>query len=246
MSNTEDYNQKLDEIRAIDENQVKQPNMPVSIFIQEGEDLYTWCSTDKEILTSKGLDWTKAEDLPVCLGALREAQSQWNAERNTQEEAGKVWRDKAPAAYDMRDTLLHDFHYAFRNDPVLLGRVSAIADGGGHADMIQDLNDLAVLGKENPGLLSAIHFDATLLDEAATTADELGQLLALVNGDRQEHSEIKTMRDKAYTLCKNLIDEIRTCGQYVFWRNEDRVKGYASNYLRRQNRQRKQKQPVEE
>ena len=246
MSNTEDYNQKLDEIRAIDENQVKQPNMPVSIFIQEGEDLYTWCQADKEILTSKGLDWTKTEDLPVCLGALREAQSQWNAERNTQEQAGKAWSDKAPAAYDMRDTLLHDFRYAFRNDSVLLGRVSAIADGNGHADMIQDLNDLAVLGKENAGPLADIHFDATLLDQAATTADELGQLLSLVNGDRREHSEIKTMRDKAYTLCKSLTDEIRTCGQYAFWRNEDRVKGYASAYIRKLHRQSKRKETTVE
>ncbi len=73
-------------------------------------------------------------------------------------------------------------------------------------------------------------------------ADELGVLLAIVNGSREEHSEIKTVRDKAYTLCKGMVDEIRACGQYSFWRNPDRVKGYASAYLRKQNRQRKKDQ----
>jgi hypothetical protein len=80
--------------------------------------------------------------------------------------------------------------------------------------------------------------DATLLDTAATTADELAALLATVNGERQEHSEIKTLRDRAYTLCKNLVDEIRACGQYALWRNPDRVKGYASEFIRKQNRHR--------
>jgi hypothetical protein len=39
--------------------------------------------------------------------------------------------------------------------------VSAITDGSGHADMIQDLNDIAVLGRENPDPLTAIGFDLT-------------------------------------------------------------------------------------
>lgn len=244
MSNLNDYSEKLEAIKAINENDVKQPNMPVSVFIQEGEDLYKWCHSDKDVLTSKGLDPVTVDELPVCLGALREAQSQWNAERNSQEEAAQNWREESPAAYDLRNTLLHDFRYAYRNREDLLSRVAAIADGTGHADMIQDLNDLAVLGRENPAELGGINFDAALLDQAAQTADELGELLAIVNGSREEHSEIKTIRDKAYTLCKGMVDEIRACGQYAFWRNPDRVKGYASAFRRKQNRQAAKAKPT--
>lgn len=87
----------------------------------------------------------------------------------------------------------------------------------------------------------AINFDMSLLEKAAKEAAELGELLAVVNGDRGEHSEIKTLRDKAYTLCKNSIDEIRACGQYAFRRNPDRLKEYGSAYFRRQNKARKSK-----
>jgi uncharacterized coiled-coil DUF342 family protein len=245
MSNVNDYNQKLEAIKAIRENDVKLPYMPVSIFIQEGEDLYTWCQPDKDVLMAKGLNWSWVEELPACLGALREAQSRWNAERNTQEEAAQKWKEKAPLAYDLRDTLIHDFRYAYREREDIIARVSKIAEGRTHADMIQDLNDLAVLGREYPDELTEINMAASTLDMAAESANELGELLAIVNGDREEHSEIKTIRDKAHTLCKSIIDEIRSCGQYAFWRNPDRVKGYASDYIRKYNKS-QQKKAVEQ
>lgn len=236
MSNLQDFNTKLEAIEALTSDEVKQPNIPVDRFLQEGENLYHWCKQDKDALVAAGLNWALAEDLPVCLGALREAQSRWNAERHSQEEAGIEWAAKAPGSYDLRDSMVHTFRYAFRDKDDLLGRISVIADGDGHADMIQDLNDLAVLGRENINKLETIHYDSTVLDTAATLADELAALLAVVNGDRQEHSETKTLRDKAYTLCRNSIDEIRACGKYVFWRQPDRLKGYASEYYRRQNK----------
>ncbi len=237
MSNIDDYNQLHDTIAGIGENDIKLPNMPVSISIQEGEDLYKWCQPDKNVLTSKGFDWELVDELSLGLGALREAQSLWNAERHAQEEAAREWAEKSPAAYDLRNTLLHEFRYAYRNRPDVLSRVSVIANGSGHADMIQDLNDLAVLGRENPEPLAAINFDTAILDQAAGLSDSLGEMLAVMNGDRNEHSETKTMRDKAYTYCKQRIDEIRACGQYVFWRNPDRAKGYTSEYIRRKHRQ---------
>lgn len=236
MSNLSDFNSKLEAIQAVPEKDVKQANMPVGIFIQEGEDLLAWSATDREILVSKGLQWQKVEDLRPCLGALREAQSRWSAERNAQEEASKIWKMKAPDAYDLRDTLVHDFLYAFRNDGDILTKVRLIAEGSTHADMIQDLNDLSVLGLANPEPLAAISADPGRLETAASLAAELSELLAIVNGDRAEHNELKTIRDKAYTLCKEYMDEIRACGQYAFWRDAERVKGYASTYRHKQNK----------
>jgi len=239
MSNESDLITKLDTISDIDEKDVKQPGMPVSIFIKEGEDLYDWCLADKEVLVAKGLEWEMVEDLPSCLGALREVQTKWNAELNSREEADKSWDEKAPAAYDLRDMLLHDFRYAYRTQYDILGHIAVIAEGSGHSDLIRDLNDLAVLGKENPAALVAINFDRDLLGVAAKTADILNELLAIVNGDRREQSEAKTLRDKAYTLCKGMIDEIRACGQYAFWRSPERVKGYTSAHTRKMHGQNK-------
>ncbi|MCF7797171.1 MAG: hypothetical protein K9N11_07725 [Lentisphaeria bacterium] len=184
MSNAEDYAAKLAEIEAIPLDQVKTPNMPVDAFLQEVENTVKWVIPDQDKLTAAGLDWTLVEDLPLRAGALREAESLWNTVRFSQEEAQKQWKEQSPAGYDLRDTLLHTFRFAFRNDESLLTQVSRIAEGGGHADMLQDLNDLAILGNANTDLLTAIGFDVTQLATAATLSDELAELLSQATVDR--------------------------------------------------------------
>jgi len=52
----------------------------------------------------------------------------------------------------------------------------------------------------------------------------------------EDYLEAKKIRDQAFTPLKEAVDKIRKCGQFVFWRNPGRVKGYRSNYLRRLNR----------
>ena len=150
--------------------------------------------------------------------------------------------------YGLRDQLLHDFRFAFRKQSDLLGRISEISDGSGDADMIQDLNDLAVLGKTNPEPLTLINFDVTKLDTAATMADEMAVILAAANGDKQKDSESKTIRDKAYTYLKVVLDEVRETGKYVFWKNQDRYIGYTSQYWKKKNRKTPtvQEEPLEE
>ena len=111
-------------------------------------------------------------------------------------------------------------------------RIAAIADGSGHADMIQDLNDLALLGKDHTDLLTAIGFDVTLLDAAASTSAELATLYSQVNVIQTEENTERVIRDKAYVYVKQALDEVRNCGQYVFWRNDARLKGYSSHYYK--------------
>ena len=233
MSNTEDYNAKLETILAIADEQVKQPGIPISEALQEAENLYHWSADDAEELKTVGITTEMLNDVPVRAGAAREAQSIWNKDYLSQEEAQKQWKVQAPLAFDFKNDLLQTLRFAYRKDEALLGRVAAIAEGGSNADMVQDLNDIAVLGKENPEPLSGISFDLTQLDVAATKADGLADLLAEANGDKAAQSESKTIRDKAYTHLKELVDEIRESGKYVFRNNKDRLKGYSSQYRRK-------------
>ena len=236
MSSTDDYQAKIAEIEAIPAEQVRSPNMPVDVFLQEIENTHKWIQEDKVKMVSAGLDWTLVDDLPLRAGALREAQSLWFKERFSREEAEKEWNAKSPVAYDLRNSLLHHFRFAYRNDPVLSGRVAAIAEGSGHADMIQDLNDLSVLGKANPDPLTVIGFDPALLDEAAATSDEMATLLSQATVVRADQNAERVLRDRAYTYVKQALEEIRNCGQYVFWRDEERLKGYVSQYHSRARR----------
>lgn len=228
-----DYQAKIKEITSIHDDEVKHPNMPVGEAVQEAENLVAWCEDDKAALTEAGLDWRLVEDLPARAGACRYAQSMWARESQSKEEAQKEWKSRAPEAFDLRDELLHHFTFAFRKQPDLLTKVQTIRAGNSSADMLQDLSDLQVLGKEQTQLLKAIGMDTTLLTKAGETADTLATLLATANGEAGDDAGAKEVRDKAYTYMKRAVDVIREVGQYVFYRDEERRKGYASQYLKR-------------
>jgi hypothetical protein len=229
------------EIEAIPDENVKTPNMPVSTFLQESEDLYEWCQDDKEGLVKKSLEWGKVEKLPDLTGALRYAQSVWQKDYKSLEAVQTEWDKESIVGFDLRDVLVHHCLFAYRKNPDLLAQTQKIAEGSGNADMIQDLSDLAVLGKANPDPLVKINVDMNLFDQAAEKSETLGKLLAKSNGTKNSDNALKITRDKAYTAVKEIVDEIRLCGKYAFWRTPAREKGYASKYFQMMNNKPKKK-----
>ncbi len=233
MGNSDDYKAKLGEILAVKEDDIVSPStMPVEIYIQKAENLFKWCQQDKAALTKAGLSWTLVDEIPVRAGALREAASTWTTQRFTKQETGMLWKEKSTELFDLRNLLLHDFRFAYRNNPYILGRINAIAGSQSYAAMIQDLNDIAVLGKNNPAELKTINFDMTLLDKSAQLAKEMAALLASTTLEAN-YSAARKIRDQAFTLLKLAVDEICDFGQYLFWKDEERKKGYSCPYLRR-------------
>ncbi len=231
MSNYDDYQAKIADIEAITNEEMKSPNVPVAVFVQEAEDLHKWCADDRETLSGAGLNWILVEDLSVRAGALREAESIWFKERFSRKDAQKEWNKKSLEAFDLRNQLIHDFYYAFRNHPVRKNRVTEIADGNFNTDIIQDLNDLYILGMLNTKLLEQINFDLTQLETAAIFADEMASLLSQATTNGFNNGSAKTIRDKAYVFLMQAVDEVRECGQYVFWRDEIRSKGYIKKII---------------
>lgn len=236
----EQFELKRPEIEAIAEPVI--PTMPVSVAIQEGEDLAKWCALDRAMLEQAGVDPYLIDDLHARIEACRYAQSEWKEANKSSEEE---WKAKAPAAYEMRDEMLHHFLYAYRKYPDLLRKVQQIAEGSSHADMVQDLSDLAVLGTKNPQPLRVINYELNQLVLATATSSTLADVLATLNGTRISDDAKKTMRDKAYTFMKQAIDEIRDAGQYLFYRNEDRKKGYVSRYMQYKANQQKKAEKAE-
>lgn len=228
----EQFELKRAEIEALSNDETIIPNMPVAVAVQEAEDLVVWCQLDKEALTKAGLDWQLAIDLPLRIGACRYAQSLWQKEYKSIEDAQKEWQLKSPEAYELRDEILHYFFHAYRKMPDLLSKVQKIAQGSSHADMVQDLSDLAVLGKAHPEPLKAISFDLTLLTKADQTSEAMANLLAQANGTRFNDNKLKIIRDKAFTYMKQAVDEIRRHGQFIFWKQPERYKGYTSRFVK--------------
>lgn len=225
----EAYQAKLPLLSLIPKDQVFAPTIPTDVLVQEANNLAYWAKQDRAALASVNFDTTLIDDLPVRAGACREAESIWLTQRFTKEEALKEWKLKLPSVIDLRYTIERAMEYAFRKNPDLLVRLELIKDGSGNADLIQDLNDLQVLGRQYEDLLKAINFDMALLDQAAKLAIEMADLLATATGNKANLNQVKDIRDRAYTHLKEAMTEIRQCGQYVFADDKERLQGYYSS-----------------
>ena len=121
MSFNEDYKKKIEVIKTITDDQIKVPNsIPMGIYIQEAEYLYSWCQDDKEELTSKNLDWTVVEDLPIRCGVLRQAESNWHQAKFLRRKAENIWVQELSKGYNLKNEIAHHFYYAFQDSPSVL------------------------------------------------------------------------------------------------------------------------------
>ena len=179
------YQEKLPEIMAIPKDKTKVPTMPMDTYVQEAKYLYHWGMDDIELLMKAGLRRELVEDLRFRADAASEAQSLWHNVLDAMEEARRRWRIESPEAYELRDELLHYMRYAFRDEEALLAKVASIAEGDSDADMIQDLNDAASLGKQHAALLEAVGFDFNKLDRAAQMSAQMGDLKGKAAANRE-------------------------------------------------------------
>ncbi len=232
MSNKNEFLAKQDTLSAIPDSAINTvKRMPIAIYIHEAEALAKWCRDDRAAFKTIGGLWKLVTDIPIRAGALRELESMWRNERNTPDAASLRWKEESPALWEMRKNLIQAFRYAFRENKVLLRRVSAVAKGNTNAERLQSLNDLAVLGRANSGLLTDINFDLAKLDEASAKSAEMSEVLAAATSGRKKGSETLKLRDKAYSHLKEAVDEVYCAGRYLMRHNSDRRKGYSSDYL---------------
>ncbi|MEZ5103496.1 MAG: hypothetical protein R2757_03290 [Draconibacterium sp.] len=226
MSYSDDFEQWKEAIENIASKDVKLPNLPIDDFVASIETLAIDAGEDRETLAAGGLDVMLIDELTPLSGALRYCQANWMSIFRAREEAQTQWQEQSPEAFEFRDELLHDFSFAYRNLSDVKKKVMRIREGGSNADMVQDLLELAVLGERYPEPLAAINFDMEKLARSRTLSYSMSELLAASNGAVGEGNESKVLRDKAYTLLAEKARIIREYGQYVFWKNEDKLKRY--------------------
>ncbi|WP_159520663.1 hypothetical protein [Sunxiuqinia indica] len=220
------------------------PNQPVASFIQEASNLYVWCLDDLLKLNSVGISTELINELPLRIETCKNAQSYWNKQLNTTEESQIQWRKAAPQAIQLRKELLTAMRYAFQNKPASLALLSGISKRHGYTDLIQDLNNIASLGRSNAALLTNISFDLSLLDEAANTSKMLAELWATAKAERNSNAGLKRNRNKAYWHLHQLVSEIREAGKYVFRNDKSRYIGYTSPFWRNKYQKRSRQNPA--
>lgn len=227
MSYLEDFEQWKDKIEALPLNEVKLPDRPVDEIVGRCETLAVNANEDREALVAAGLDGTIIDAMPSLSGALRYCQAQWMSIFRVREDAKREWDSQSPAAFALRDNLLHHFSFAYRDNDNLLKKVMRIREGASRADMVQDLIELAVLGENNPAPLAEINLDFNLLPQARILSHVMSEVLAAANGADGDDNDAKRLRDKAFTLLAQKDSTIREYGRYVFWKDDDKRAKYT-------------------
>jgi len=239
MTTKEAFEKEKDAIEAISREEAKEPTMPIGQYMYEADKLYTHSIKDKDSLVAVGLDALIIDAIPQRNQALRYAQSIWAEDYDELSQSAIEWNELRPQGEELKAVLLHTFRFAYRNDANMQARINRIAEGSGNADTIQDLHDLAILGKENTAPLIAVNYDVTTLDAAADLAVKMSRSLAEAKDNREQINELKITRDKAFTHLKRAVDEVRNYGKFAFWRNDDKLKGYRSEYYARKHQKAK-------
>lgn len=227
MNNQECLNQKRALLSAMPEEMLKHPRVPLERFHQESEYLLKWCEADRSSLVAAGLDWTMVEDLPIRIGASRQARRDWLETLFLSRADASDWEAILPIASDFRERLIHSFFYAYRNQPVFLGQVKEIAKGDEETEMVNNFDYLITLARENPAPLHAVNFNFALVDDADFLLMKMSDIRNRAARETAPTVQAQyRMRAAAYTHLKEGIDTVRACGQYVFSRNANRLRGY--------------------
>lgn len=228
MAYQDDFELWKAEIENLPPEEVRLPNVPIDEFVERTAALAVAANEDRDALAAAGMDTQVIDDLPTLGGALRYCQAEWMSIFRARQQAKADWIEQSPAAFALRDELLHHFSFAYRDDDNLSDKVLRIREGSSRTDMVQDLLEMAVLGKNNPEPLAKINFNNDLLTEAETTAHQMDQLLAAANGDEGDSNATKQLRDRAFTLLYNKDSVVREYGRYVFWKDEAKRNRYLT------------------
>lgn len=233
MSSQADYQVLKEEIEKVEKSSL--PSLPVDTILQEAENLIVWADKDVELLKSRGLSLTLLSSLSKRAGALRHAEAFWFKSRYEKTELEKQWKVECTKAFALRDELINEFEFAFYGDVSLLSAMPVLKKGKGIEDMIQDLMDLSLLGKDNAAKFNTTGLDMLKLDKAAALSDALAKLLAQKEASAHQNQQHILIRNKAFWYLWAGMYEVRRIGKFVFRKDHVRLQGYFQTYRRKKN-----------
>jgi hypothetical protein len=221
-------------LMAIEAASVRRSTVPMAVALQEANDLAVFVagSEIRKGLLRVGLEEAVIEALPEAVAAAREAQSEWVVARDANKGDGKAERIEQGEA--LRSDIAAACRWNLRKDRAGLAVVSAVMEGDGIEDLIQDLNDLAELVDRKRSAFTADKtFKATVKAEEARSL--AAELTALTSAERNAPAspEAKDLRDRAYTHLDDLVRQVREAGRYAFGDEPEAYGRFVSDYLRR-------------
>lgn len=213
--------------------------IPIARLIQEANDLYLFCKNDKKELVGEGLDWNDAERLPVLLNECTNAEVEYQVYKDNYESETVKLKKFVLRCRKLRRFIAEKLRLAIASTGADL-KIPSYKKSWSRVELIQDLNDLAVIGKDNKEVLQPMGFEMSKLDLAANMSIELSEKIVDIIISNPSESPQKKIRDKIILELSSLIARIRNKGKSTFIDNPLRRKAYACEYFREINVRRKQ------
>lgn len=194
------------------------PGYPVGPYIMHGEVLYKLAVLHKNVLSDPKYNWAEnVEMIPIYCGATREAASLWESIQFDKPESRTKWVKYRTEADALLTKLYWIMKYGFQGDDNLLAQLAALKLAGSNPELIQTLNNIAVLGRNNlERLLETPKFDESMLTRAAELSDLMGDLYATVIVDQSQNNALKLDRDKAFYLLDKALHDLVAYAKAVF------------------------------
>jgi hypothetical protein len=210
---------------------VESPAIPIAVVLQEASDLHTLLRESHvwQRLGAVGAKEADRDALQAAIGVARAAQSAWTVTRDRSKSAGQKEREER--GHSLRAELLAAARWNLRTDRAAQGTLSAIAEGEGVADLIQDLHDLAELIElKRPAFAADTTFDVPARIEAARSLSS--ELAAGTSAERLDTNQALAvdLRNRAYTQLAGLVSALRDAGRYAFLDEPDVRKRFASPF----------------
>lgn len=229
MSDHEDFNTLAKEIRSINKYNLRQIDMPIEEAIKEGEIMAAALEEDRQKFEDVGFEGSETDRFIMAVGALRYAQANYTSSLGEVRESAQLWYEGEDKGTRLKKDILAAENYALKNVPKAMKAIRRIRKGSSDADLIMDLASLAEVGKKYLDEMRAINFDIDLLNNAESTADELGRLHAKAFVDKDSIVP-KLERDQAFTFMRHCMSEVLCAAEYVFRNDRERLAFFHSRY----------------
>lgn len=229
----ENFEAIREKLEALPEKSVIHPTIPVEVLTDEGIDLHFTAKNDAEKLAVAGITEAIINELMTAAHGLRYLESIWIHEYKILTEGQKLWKDLRNEALELRAETLHFCRFVFRNDEMKMKVIQEIAKGRRNADLIQDLSDLTHFCELNKEALLAVNFSEEKMARIKYLLAACSEYMGIAHEDTNLKSPSMLIRNRAFTYLKQLIDEVRVAGKFVFRQKPDRLKLYASEYRRK-------------
>jgi hypothetical protein len=215
---------------AIPADEVRKPAIPVEAYCHQGERIVEAAKRDREALVATGITPDAIDSLPARLRALRSADAEWLVRRTRGRPPEQVERETA--GFGHRNEAGATARFGLRNDVEAQAVLDEIQKGDGVADMLDDMEKLAVLFREKGARFEIPNFDARKeaewleRDAAAIRTGSAAWKVA------ESGETLMERRDRAYTYADGAIAEIRAAARYAFRsdRDDHRLSPYVDSY----------------